>query len=261
MPSCSTRIKVGNETYPLLTWTSDMACWSWSLPAMESCPLAQAKSENDICTSCYAMINRYGMPNVLNAQYARFTWTKFLLKEDSDYFVKFMTEAIQKHVKNERFRAHDSGDLFSPKYIDTWELICKQLPKIKFWFPTRSWRAKSKRWQKSLRSLCSLGNVTVRPSALQYNDLPPVLDGYSKGTTVYLNTNDVHRYVSLCPKTTNGGSCESNNCFTCWQNVKRVGYLVHGRGGKHKPSPFSKHEQTRRDDLANKFTKRTVGIV
>lgn len=42
------------------------------------------------------------------------------------------------------FRLHDSGDLFSPKYIQAWTVAARTMPKVYIWIPTRTWIGKAK---------------------------------------------------------------------------------------------------------------------
>ena len=235
MNKCSTTIQHLNKKVSLLTYTEGMSCWSFSLPAGKngSCVYEFAETKDSICHGCYAQINRYNMPNVLSAQWVRFLWVQDCLKNNPVTFIDTMVNAIRLHTHNKGyFRVHDSGDFFSPEYIKAWHVICESLPKIKFWFPTRVWRSKSKTWLTPLAKLAALSNVQIRPSGLKINDLPPEYDWLSKGTTV-IDSVDRHNLVdSICPKTVNGGSCETNKCRTCWSDKKSVAYLVHGYLGR-----------------------------
>jgi hypothetical protein len=38
------------------------------------------------------------------------------------------------------FRVHDSGDMFSVGYAECWLQVCRRLPEIRFWIPTRVWQ-------------------------------------------------------------------------------------------------------------------------
>jgi len=130
-----------------------------------------------------------------------------------------------------------------------------------FWFPTRSCRANSEKWQNALKKLNSLENVTVRPSAVKFNQYPPRLKGYSKGTTAYLKKQDKHKSAVLCPKSLyRQTSCESNQCFICWDNKHVVGYLAHGRQGKQEATIPSQHEMQRREQWKTKFTKLRINV-
>src|SRR5262249_11768112 len=71
-------------------------------------------------------------------------------------------------------RVHDSGDLFSAACTRAWIRICSASPWIHFWFPTRSWQAP---WLDVIKELAALPNVTVRPSAIHFDEEPPRIDG------------------------------------------------------------------------------------
>ncbi len=231
------KIEYGGETTTLLSWTEDMSCYSFSLPAGKNgaCPLA-VYGENSICGTCYAQINRYNMPNVLKAQYIRYGWLKHHLKtsQGRDLLYDTFLEAIQGSVQNGHFRFFDSGDFFHPDSIWLFYRVCKNLPSINFWFPTRCWYVKSRQWNVPLRSLARLKNVSVRPSALYINEIPPQIPHLSAGTTVIDDVANYVEGVNVCPKTNRGGTCSENYCRACWSKDQAVSYLVHGWQGASK---------------------------
>lgn len=251
-----TKILWNDQRAGLLSWTSDMDAWSFSLPAGFACPMIVARDEDDICFGCYAQINRYNMPNVLRAQTIRHMWVKENLKENGvEWVAEVFIAAIRKDVGAKGFfRVHDSGDFISPNYILMWQRVCQALPKIKFWFPTRSWdhtTKLSKNWRNALTALAALGNVTVRPSAIKYGDKSPDVAYLSRGTTVVKVDQD--RFgAKLCPKTSKGGSCSDNNCRSCWGNRVDVAYLVHGWLGRHvAPNAYSEKIQNTRNRITS----------
>ena len=260
------QLKFGGKTTSLLTWTTDMDCYSFSLPAGPNgaCPLS-VTGENTICGSCYAMINRYNMPNVLNAQYLRFAWVKSCLARWDDggkqELVNKLTTTIQEAGSrggSPYFRFFDSGDFFHPLFIEACYEICRQLPTIMFWFPTRIWhKGTSDNWTKPLKRLASLPNVVVRPSAITFNDPPPRVAGLATGTTVV--TDIASAWGSVCPKTENGGNCTSNGCRKCWDSYGQVSYLIHGIRGSDRPvNAMSDNIQNKRIALRESFTKLTI---
>lgn len=252
------KIKVPNTTVSLLTWTSDMDCWSWSLPAGKegSCPFA----EGDVCKGCYAFIGRYNLSNVMKAQWTRFDWTKKAIQDVllREQWVRIMTESIRDSVGNGFFRVHDSGDLFHPEYIKMWYQVCKALPDIKFWFPTRSYNTLNKNWLEPLRNLASLENVSVRPSSINYNTFPPQFNFLSAGTSVILK-DIILTGVKVCPKTELGGSCSSNNCRACWDKKGQIGYRIHGWLGMNKPPNITEKILKSRKDFKTNFVSLTIG--
>lgn len=238
--------------------------WSFSLPAGESCPMIRADDESFICHGCYAQLNRYNMPNVLNAQWVRYMWTKECLKSPDGMvtWILTMTDCIRSHVRNGYFRGHDSGDFFHPNYAYMWYRVCKNLPAVRFWFPTRNYPHRGPmgaKWQAVMTLLGGLPNVALRPSALRYDDPAPQVPGYSAGTTVVTAITVVPVNTELCAKTTKGGSCESNGCRTCWNHSEAVAYLVHGFLGKHTiPNARSPKIVALRERAKQSFTPLTV---
>lgn len=244
---CSTKVAYGGKAVALLTYTSTMSCWSFSLPAGKhgACPFMDASGEDKICAGCYAQINRYNMPNVLEAQHVRFNWLRQLLptSKGREEIIRVFNGALRAHVTNGYFRVHDSGDFFSEHYTSVWYEICKANPRIHFWFPTRVYnranRIVPEKWNNWMREMNTLPNVTIRPSALSYNEQPPVVDFYSAGTTVLTGDTRLSG-VAVCAKSENGGSCESNNCRTCWDSRDTpVAYLIHGFNGSDKAPVLS----------------------
>ena len=76
MKTRSPKFPFAGREYSLLTRTSAMSCWSFSLPALHSCPGMVATSDDSICACCYAQMNRYNMGNVLTPAAARFAWLR-----------------------------------------------------------------------------------------------------------------------------------------------------------------------------------------
>jgi hypothetical protein len=99
-------------------------------------------------------------------------------------------------------RVHDSGDLFSAAYTRAWIRICESLGWVRFWFPTRSCQAS---WLDVIRELAALANVTVRRSAIHFDDRPPQIDGLAAGTVKSFGTH-VRRHTRTTPVATTGGA-------------------------------------------------------
>lgn len=101
--------------------------FNFGIPAYKSasgkmtCPFA------DKCVKfCYAKKGAYIWSNVKPAFEARYQAT---LK---DNFVDVMIDEI-KRKKATHIRVHDSGDYYSPKYLQKWLDIAKALPSVKFY--------------------------------------------------------------------------------------------------------------------------------
>ena len=185
------------------------------------------------------------MTNVQSTQDARFQWTRESVKtaDGQALWVETMVAAI-KHAtrKGEKyFRIHDSGDFFSPAYVRMWAEVCKALPEVKFWAPTRVWQMPASNASVNglkpfrvmtaidlmfaeLLKLAALPNVTIRPSALNFGDAAPVVPGLHAGSAAS-DVCNVHDGL-LCPAPTQGNNC--GDCRVCWDlNAVPVTYHKH----------------------------------
>lgn len=91
-----------------------------------TCPFA------DKCVKfCYAKKGAYIWSNVKPAFEKRYALTK------TDQFISAMTEEIKKK-KADYIRVHDSGDYYSPKYLQKWLTIAKKNPSVRFYSYTNS---------------------------------------------------------------------------------------------------------------------------
>jgi Gene product 88 len=215
----SPRFLWDGKSYPLLTWTSTMDCWSWSLPAGKrgSCPMEDF-SVNSICNSCYAQQNRYRFRTVREAQWARFNF----LRADPRRCLTAVGDFINdNHLPF--FRVHDSGDFHTIDMIYLWQRVASACPTTRFWFPTRAWLFPH--WIPALRDLASLTNVSVRPSAIHFGDHPPVVPGLNDGT---VSMRQSLPGILDCPKSVNHTSCATEKCRTCWSKQGYVNYIPHG---------------------------------
>jgi hypothetical protein len=215
----SPRFNHNGKSYALLTWTSAMSCWSWSLPAGKhaACP-AEHRGPNSICSSCYAQQGNYLFRNVRDTQWARFEFLKSQPTAFADMLVRFL------HLESPLwFRVHDSGDFHSLPTIHLWQSIVDRCPATRFWFPTRTYLFPN--WRPALRKLHAKPNACVRPSALSFGDEPPVVPGLGHGT---VSMNQSLPGIRTCPKTVSGGSCADHDCRTCWDDTDYVNYLPHG---------------------------------
>ena len=249
----------------LLSEPSKMPCVGFNIPALKSCPSARLVlkkfSEDSICLKCYALKGFYLFKNVAKALQDRFDFVLKSLREDNgDKFVEeisrqlakkyFDKQGNKKQLKNidtSLFRGHDSGDLFSPKYIKAWKRVCEKFPTIRFWFPTREWFRESQ--LESLKDLASLKNVCLKPSALRMNEKAPIVDGIDAGTAVYTTTEQAEKDGHfVCPATRHEYdmgkeawkalpdekrkslvTCKGNRCQLCFIKgcKKGIAYLAH----------------------------------
>jgi hypothetical protein len=123
------------------------------------------------------------------------------------------------------FRGHDSGDFFNIAYVEAWTSVCRELPNVWFWFPTREYQVKSdfamlNPRMDSLRKLASLPNVTVRPSALEIGEAAPNVTGLHAGSAVG------NAAAYQCPAYSQNGEC--GDCRHCWtERDTPVSYPLH----------------------------------
>jgi hypothetical protein len=216
----------------LLTDARKMPGYSWSIRAILACPGASF-GPGAICgeskehTACYATQGHYRRSNVVRAQLARYDWARRCTKtpEGRDWFVATMTGAILASYRKTGmvfFRVHDAGDLFNARYTECWERIADALPEVYFWFPTRSWRLS---WAAALHPLASLPNVSVRPSALHFEEEAPSIVGLAAGTRASTTTWN-------CPSSLQDGEC--GDCRECWlAKQKVITYRSHGDRSRH----------------------------
>ena len=69
------------------------------------------------------------------------------------------------------FRIHDSGDFYNDAYFKAWLEVCRRLPHIRFWAPTRMWAIKKGLLDSSVAKIPK--NLALRPSTLHFRDVAP----------------------------------------------------------------------------------------
>ena len=249
----SPRFRYNGRDWPLLSANSKMDCYSWSLPAVFTCPGMRAR-KGDICSACYARIGRYAMPTVAEPQAARLAWTIETLADDPRRWVDAMANAIE--CSGNRFRWHDSGDVFSASYARALVRVSRATPHVRQWAPTRSWRVKEllphlRRWHR-------LGHVNVTPSAVAIGDAPPVVRGLGAGQTVHLG--DAPDGCRDCPKE-KAGSCSAAGCFDCWaRDSEPVSFHVHGHAGTQRATPPSDSRVRRHAETVRQFVPLRIEV-
>lgn len=234
----------------LLSNPSKMPCLGFNIPALKFCPAAtillkKAKDNLDklICSSCYACKGFYQFANTKAALQKKADFVLSSLRKDNgETFVNEISKQIKqkyfdkngnkkelKNVNTNLFRVHDSGDLFSVKYINAWKKICSNFPSIKFWFPTREYIRESQ--LDALKDLASLPNVVIKPSALYIDEKAPKIEGLDSGTAVYSCAEKAKQDGHfVCPATaTDDHTCAGNRCQNCFiKNFKKpIAYLAH----------------------------------
>jgi hypothetical protein len=197
-----------------LSTPSKMPCYSYSIPARK-CKTGSKlrKIKGSVCAICYCLKGRYNFNNVQNAQNKRF---KSIFKK---YWVEAMTIAINKLEKSGYFRFHDAGDIQNEKHLDNICRICKNLPHIKFWLPSREYRIVS---NYIIGGNKIPDNLTIRLSAYTVDGQGPTILASKLGVL----TSGVSNDSFTCPSSKQDGECK--NCRACWdKHVSNVNYKAH----------------------------------
>ena len=248
----------------LFTATSKMSAASWSIPAGPpsvggSCASAElfkspgqyavALKQGDveqiapvkkdwICQFCYAGKSNYMHRTSQYSQTARWIWLRGLVQHHGlEGAAGRMADALRMHLGNRKnreklgenpgfFRIHDSGDFtLSPNTYMLWSLVARALPDVRFWAPTRMWTFP--KFNEFVRSSPPPENLTVRPSALHFEDIAPGIDGFAAGSSAHdIKTDPVKDDLAdwICPAYQHDGHTCANaggpkgekDCRVCW---------------------------------------------
>jgi hypothetical protein len=197
-----------------LSKPSKMPCSSYSIPAKYCVTGSKlAKVSGSVCSKCYALKGFYPTPNVKAALERRY------LSLSNPDWVEAMTLTISGSEGSGYFRWHDAGDIQSIQHLEMIVQVCKNLPDIKFWLPTREYGFVSD-YLKKHGSFPE--NLTVRLSAYMIEGEPPVSLAKSLG----LPTSGVSKVGFSCPSSKQQGKCLA--CRACWnKQVENVNYKLH----------------------------------
>ena len=205
--------KLGTLSVP-----SKMPSYCFSIPAQKCITGSKLRlKKNSTCSSCYALKGRYVFPNVKEALFNRLNKMNSL---GFNKWTELMTELISRKEKSGFFRWHDSGDLQSIDHLKAIIQIARNLPKIKFWLPSRE--------VKIIKDYINEGNIipdnlNIRisaffiGSALNPKELKRLnCTGSSVGFKGSFN----------CPSSKQGNKCL--DCRACWdKSVDNVNYILH----------------------------------
>jgi hypothetical protein len=192
-----------------------MPCQGYALPA-SACRLGSFLQQipRAICNRCYALRGRYLFPVVQNAMARRLSsLTDPLWVEAISTLIRFSGDRY--------FRWNDSGDLQGIEHLEKIVQVCKNLPLVKFWLPTREYYT-VERFRRIGGQLPS--NLCIRLSAHLIDGKPPV--GYGLPASVVVSgDNRSPRRVFGCTAYQRGNRCGS--CRACWNPaVKVVAYRL-----------------------------------
>ncbi len=171
-----------------------------------------------VCFHCYAMRGRYLFPRVKAAMEKRF----FSL---SDPRWADAISTLIYHSGDPYFRWHDSGDLKDLEHLRKIVGVCLNLPRVKFWLPTREYQ--------TVEAHRRMGgeippNLCIRYSAHLVDGLPPC-SYRMPASTVVSNSTRISPGSHVCPAPTQNNTCGS--CRACWDpTVKLVSYHLKWHG-------------------------------
>lgn len=194
---------------------SKMPGHAWGIPAVH-CQIGSklAKVQGSVCENCYALRNFYRMPAVKNAYQRRMD------RMNDPRWVEAMVFLIEE-TGDEYFRVLDSGDLQSIEMLRQIVAVCRQLPKVRFWMPTREY--------KIVQDYRNQGgqipeNLTIRLSAHMKDAAPP--SGYGLNTSTVHTSEENEPAGHICRAYQNANKC--GDCRACWdKEITSVSYLEH----------------------------------
>lgn len=212
-----------------------MPCYTWSLPAFNTCPGAvnnytaysgylkdyqkfrksmHKKDQVQVCKGCYAQYGNYTFPGPIKFR------KKNLIDWKRKDFVKRMIAAIK---DQKYFRFFDSGDIYCVELAEKIEQIVKGCPNTKFWIPTRS--DKIPAIKIVVMRIHELPNAVVRLSADNINcELRPIM---LNSSVVISKPMKSKPNFLVCQSSNNEGKC--GDCRGCWsKNIKTIAYPAHG---------------------------------
>jgi len=166
-----------------------------------------------VCHYCYALRGRYLFPAVIAAMEKRFS------SLSDPRWIDAVSTLIYRS-KDRYFRWHDSGDLQSIEHLRNIVAVCMNLPRVKFWLPTREYQ--------TVEAYRRMGghiptNLCIRYSAHLVDGAPPIQYGLPTSTVV--STSASSQDMHACPAPRQNMKCGS--CRACWDpTVKVVSYQL-----------------------------------
>ena len=171
-----------------------------------------------VCFHCYALRGRYRFPVVKAAMEKRFSSL-------SDPRWTHAISTLIYRCGDRYFRWNDSGDLQDLAHLRNILRVCLNLPRVKFWLPTREYQ--------TVEAYRRLGGVIPSNLCIRYSahivDGPPPLHYGLPTSAVFSAKARISSRAHVCPAPTQNMKCGS--CRSCWDpSVKIVSYhLKYGR--------------------------------
>jgi hypothetical protein len=196
-----------------LSRPSKMPGYSYSIPAKRCITGMKLRAvKGSVCSVCYALKGNYSFPCVRNAMEKRYQ------SLSNPLWVEAMVIVINHYEKSGYFRFSDSGDLQSLKHLENIVEVCKRLPHIKVWLPSREYGIIGEFIRKHKKFP---DNLTVRLSSYMLEGPPPPL-----AKAYGIQSSGVSKEGFTCPSSQQGNKCL--DCRACWnQKVENVNYKKH----------------------------------
>lgn len=179
-----------------------------------------ARKEGSTCSECYALKGHYQYPNVTAAHARRLD----AMQKHPEDWTRAMIELIGSLLdplpyRDRVFRWHDSGDIQSVGHLDMLVTVAEELPRVRFWLPTREVGI--------LSSYVADGgtfppNLRVRLSAHYVGKDAYLPDALARAGVVISTVNGPG---VRCPAPKQGNKCGS--CRRCWGKTPAVSYALH----------------------------------
>jgi hypothetical protein len=189
---------------------SKMPGHGYALPA-QRCRLGSLLQlvPKTVCHFCYALRGRYLFPKVQAAMEKRFT------SLSDPRWVEAISTLIYQS-EDRYFRWNDSGDLQDLEHLRRIIRVCLNLPRVKFWLPTREYQ--------TVEAYRRMGgripaNLCIRYSAHLVDGLPPVRYGLPT-SGVYSGKQALPVAAHICPAPKHKMNC--GNCRACWDTSIKI---------------------------------------
>ncbi len=200
---------------------SKMPGHAYSLPARD-CRIGSLLQQmpKAVCSHCYALRGRYVFPVVKKAMERR------LASLSHPRWVEAITALIRRSG-DAHFRWHDSGDIQSVQHLERIVAVARNLPKVRFWLPTRECQT-VEAWRRMGGRLPA--NLCIRYSANMVDGPPPLRYGLPV-STVSSTPDAASRGAHRCPARAQGNRC--GPCRACWDRRVRIVSFPLKHGGSH----------------------------
>jgi hypothetical protein len=201
----------------MLSKTSKLGCYSWSLQAWDTCPGARGDDGEavDACKFCYARRGNYLYSNVKRVR------AENLEDWKQDDWVDRMVSDIS---GQSYFRWFDSGDCYHRDLAVKILEVMRRTPDTHHWLPTRMY--KFDKFKDVLFDMSCLPNVVVRLSSDSVTG--ECIDTAMPSSVIvpYAGFPATRESVE-CDAYKREGKC--GDCRACWsKNVKVISYPYHG---------------------------------